>query len=299
MPNLISISSLDDPRLADYANLRDAELRHRQDPANPVLASPGRFMAEGELVVRRLIAAAPRFLTRSVLTTTTRLETIGDALSPLPGSTPVYLVDQPTMNQVVGFNMHRGILAVGSPAPPSPGSPIDDLVRSCRLLLVLEDLVNHDNIGGIFRSAAALGGHGTGILLSPRCADPLYRKSLRVSMGNVLTVPYTRIQQWPADLEALRKAGWTLVALSPDAAGVEIGAYAAALSSHAEVPRLALVLGTEGPGLSPAALPYMDTHVRIAIDPTVDSLNVGVAAAIALHRLAQPGPRNKPDLPDV
>src|SRR5262249_6119902 len=155
VPHTIPISSLSDPRVAEYANLRDAELRHRADPDSPVLGARGLFMAEGELVVRRLLTAGPRFVTRSILATPARLESIRAAAGDLPHDIPIYVAEPPTLNSIVGFNMHRGILAIGAPV----GTPtVDSLAGSCRLLVVLEDLVNHDNIGGIFRSAAALAG---------------------------------------------------------------------------------------------------------------------------------------------
>ena len=166
----IPVTTLSDPRLAAYANLRDAELRHRQDFSQPVIRESGAFMAEGDLVVRRLIDSP--YPVESVLVTPARLDAVRDALERLPPDTPVYVADQPVMNEVVGFNIHRGLLAVGLRGPEVTPQT---LAATSRVLLVLEDLVNHDNLGAIFRNTAALIGPGAGVLLSPRCADPLYR----------------------------------------------------------------------------------------------------------------------------
>jgi tRNA G18 (ribose-2'-O)-methylase SpoU len=285
MPPITPISSLNDPRLADYANLRD-----RQLAALARGEEPGAFIAEGELVVRQLIDSG--FRTRSVLLTPTRLQTIRDALDRLPDQTPVYLAPQDLMNRIVGFNIHRGILAAGiRPEPPD----LAQLLRSARTLVILEDLANHDNLGGIFRATAALAGlptRGPGprrleampaaILLSPGCCDPLYRKAIRVSMGTALHLPWARVESWPGDLEQVRRAGFTLVALTPDPAATPIDALL-------RPGRPALLLGAEGPGLSPAALAAADRLIRIPIDRRVDSLNVATAAAIALSRLCPSG----------
>lgn len=276
---LITLESADDPRLAAYANIRDAELAQRTDPLDPD-GHRGLFIAEGELVVRRLIASA--YPTLSLLTTPTRLATIGDALAGLPGSVPVYVVPQQVMNTVVGFNMHRGLLALGGRPEPTP---LERLLSLSGPLLILEDLVNHDNLGGIYRNAAALGGPGIGVLLSPRCADPLYRKSLRVSMGHVLGVPTARLTDWPGDLLRLKDAGWTLLATTPDTSAADLA------DLHPLPKKVALLLGSEGPGLTPGALATADVRVRIAMNPAgpgVDSLNVAVSAGICLHRLAPP-----------
>lgn len=281
MPTIVQVNSLADPRIADYANLRDAELRHREDPASPVMGSAGVFMAEGDLVVRRLLAAAPRYATRSILATPTRYDAIHDAAAHLPPQVPVYLAEPALLNAIVGFNMHRGLLALGAPAA---AETVASVLAACHVVLVLEDLVNHDNIGGIFRNAAALGFGSAGVLLSPRCADPLYRKALRVSMGHVLTVPFARLAAWPSDLVTIREHGFRVVALSPEAGAVDLDEYAR--SSAGRPGRAALLLGTEGRGLSAVARRYSDIVIRIAMSPGVDSLNVGVAAAIALHRLA-------------
>lgn len=293
LPTLIEITSADDPRIADYRAVREAELReHRSD------APGGLFVAEGELVVRRLIASP--FITRSVLVTPTRLGTIRDALDRLPHETPVYIADQPTMNSIIGFNIHRGILAIGLRGHPPP---LESLLLPHRTLVVLEDLTNHDNIGGIFRNTAALAGTGAraAILLSPRCADPLYRKSIRVSVGQALSVPFATLENWPGDLATLRGAGYFVLALTPSPRARDISEVQQELR---ERPRpIALLLGAEGPGLTGAALDLAEAHVRIpmpgrdlcsgagadAPESAVDSLNVSVAAAVALHPLGWRG----------
>lgn len=287
---LIPVDSLSDPRLAPYANMRDAELRHREDPSRPVLgeASAGAFMAEGELVVRRLIESP--YQVESVLLTSTRLGTLGPMLERLPADTPVFVAAQSVMNEIVGFNMHRGVLAVGLRGREKT---VAEITARARTILVLEDLTNHDNLGAMFRNAAALGGPGTALLLSPRCADPLYRKSLRVSVGHVLHVPFARAQEgpgearWPRVLEHLKRAGFLVLALAPGDGSENILDLERQLAGQ-EPRRLALLLGTEGAGLTPAALAAADRRVRIAMAPGVDSLNVAVAAAVALHRLVRP-----------
>ena len=279
----IPVHDLADPRLAPYATLRDAELLHRQSPSNPVIGSAGAFMAEGELVVRHLIDSP--FGVESVLTTPNRLRTIQDALERLPPETPVYLADQPLMNSIVGFNIHRGLLAVGLRGREPTAA---ELIARARVLLVLEDLVNHDNIGAMFRNAAALVGPSAGILLSPRCADPLYRKAIRVSMGHALRVPFALLPDWPAGLADVKAAGYRVIALSPEPGAADLHDLEARLRADAHPPRLALLLGTEGAGLTPAALAAADERIRIPMARGVDSLNVAVAAAIALHRLVRP-----------
>lgn len=270
------VDRLDDPRLAPYANLRDAQLRHAQ---------LGLFMAEGELVVELLIDSGRPI--DSLLLTPTRLAAMRDRLAALKSHTPIYLASQDVMDGIVGMHMHRGVLAVGRRTPPPA---LTTLVASAPGLLVLEDLSNHDNVGSLFRSAAALMPSGSAVVLSPGCCDPLYRKSLRVSMGHALRVPYSAAASWPADLQQLRTLGFVVVALTPGAGSIDLDAAAAQLRGMPGK-RLALLLGTEGRGLSDAACAAADLRVRIAMSPGVDSLNVAVAGAIAMHRLFAPTPR--------
>lgn len=247
-----------DPRLDFYRNLTDAALRRWLEPVS------GLFLAEGELVVRRAVAAGyrvesmlllPRFLA---------------ALEPLAGDAPVYVGTAEVLAAVTGFDVHRGVLAtMRRRCLPEPAG----LVSGSRRLLVLEDLNNPTNVGLVFRCAAALGIDA--VLLSPRCADPLYRRAVRVSMGAVLAVPYARLPNWPEALTGVRQAGYRLLALTPDPTAHPL---AAAESPHE---RLALLLGAEGPGLTPAARGRADLDVRIPMTAGVDSLNVAAAAAIA------------------
>lgn len=273
----------DDPRLAPYANMRDAELAQRADPLDPA-AHAGLFIAEGELVVRRLLAS--RFACQSVLLADNRLDALESDLARLPEPTPVFIAEPKVLSEIVGFNMHRGVLAIGV---RGPGLRVADLLNRSGPIVVLEDLVNHDNLGGVFRNAAALGGQGVSVLLSPRCADPLYRKSLRVSMGAVLSVPFARSETWPEDLHLLARSGFQTLAMVADATAQPIGQVA-----HFPESRWALVMGSEGPGLTPEAIAACQRRITIPMakaDPAIDSLNVGMAAGIALYEVARAGVR--------
>lgn len=282
---VIRIGSLDDPRVADYANMRDAELLQRRDPLDE-RAHGGVFIAEGELVVRRL--AASGFATRSLLTTERQAEKLTDLAGALPEGTPLYVASPEVVNGIVGFNIHRGVLAVGErPARTDAHA----LLSRAGPFVVLEDLCNHDNLGGVFRNAASLGGAGATVLLSARCADPLYRKSLRVSMGTALSVPFARLGDWPAaggrDVAALRSAGIRAWAMTPAEDAVDLEE---AVSGLGPGDRVALVMGSEGPGLSAEAARSADARVRIPMrrsHASVDSLNVAVAAAIGLYELGR------------
>lgn len=279
--NLIPVDSLSDPRVAVYANMRDAELAQRADPFSEA-AHGGLFIAEGELVVRRLIAS--RYRVRSVLTTQTRLRSIGDALAGLGEEVPVYLVEQGVMDAIAGFSMHRGLLAVGV---RDRAATLPDLLARTGPVVVLEDVNNHDNLGGIFRNVAALGGAQASVVLSPRCVDPLYRKALRVSIGCVLSVPWTRVTDWLAALDQLRESKVMVCGMTPNPPAEDLDTLARDPALRGR--RLGLLFGAEGPGLSREALGKCDRRVRIEMDRAsaeVDSLNVHVAAGIALYRLA-------------
>jgi tRNA G18 (ribose-2'-O)-methylase SpoU len=283
--NMIRIDSANDERLADYTGIREAHLR-RDSPTTP----GGRFIAEGEVVFRTLIESACQV--RSVLCTPARLETIADALDRLDANVPVYVAGLDVMSGVAGFHVHRGLIAIGIRGQEPD---LDQLLRS-NLLIVIEDIANHDNIGGIFRNAAAFGAGA--VLLSPRCCDPLYRKALRVSVGHALTVPWARLTTWPGGLAQIRQAGLQLIGLTPERGAIDI-------SDLDQPARRALLLGAEGPGLSDAALDACDVTCRIPIANGVDSLNVAVASGIALHRLsegsndARPGSTRAVDSPDL
>jgi tRNA G18 (ribose-2'-O)-methylase SpoU len=254
-----------DPRLADYAGLRDVELRKSLE------AERGLFLAEGEKVIRRAIGAG--YPVRSVLTTRRWLDPLSDAL----GDATVYVVDDEVMSGVAGFRVHRGALASMERRP----LPEMAEVLAGQRVLVLEDLVDHGNVGAIFRCAAALGVHG--VILSPRCADPLYRRAVKVSMGAVFSIPYARMDNWYTGLERIREAGYQTLALTPDQTATPMDTVKMA-------DRVALLLGSEGDGLSSRWLNEADTRVCIPMSATamaagVDSLNVVAAAAIACHGL--------------
>jgi len=268
--NLITMTDADDPRLALYMNLKDAWLRIQRDQPTRE-AQLGRFIAEGELVLSQLVGS--RYPTESVLVMPQRLDSCAEALSRLPTEVPIYVAERALLEQIVGFDLHRGVLAVGV---RTPAEPIEQMLSDARAAVVLEDLSNHDNVGGLFRSVAALGGRECPILLSPRCADALYRKSIRVSMGQALNVPWATLEPWPDQLATVRSAGFRLIALTLSDDAVDLDA--ADLG-----PRPAFMLGAEGPGLTDAAISQADVRVRIPVDQRADSLNVGVAGALALH----------------
>lgn len=269
------VTDVEDPRLADYARLTDMELRTSLESVQ------GLFIAEGTKVISRAVTAG--YPVRSVLLAERRL---GDlpALLPVLAATgaPVYVVPDETAERLTGYRVHRGALASlhRKPLPETAA-----LAAAARRVIVLEDLVDHANVGAIFRCAAALGVDA--VFLSPRCADPLYRRAVKVSMGAVFAIPYARMTGWWDGLAGLRAAGFRLLALTPDPAAAPIGA---AVAGPRTAQRIALLLGTEGDGLSSRWLHEADQAVRIPMHPGalaagVDSLNVVAAAAIACHVL--------------
>ncbi|WP_436759047.1 TrmH family RNA methyltransferase [Streptosporangium sp. V21-05] len=311
-----------DPHLADYANLRDVELRKSME------AEHGLFVAEGEKVIRRAVAAG--YPVRSVLLTSRWAAPLADLLGSLGDR--VHVVDDTVMEDVTGFQVHRGALAAMERLPlpevtdllsghGTRSAPVGHVARSGasatrsafaenkarsggelgtghsaarsapvghvapRRVLVLEDLVDHGNVGAIFRCAAALGVEA--VILSPRCADPLYRRSVKVSMGAVFAIPYARMTDWYAGLAELRGAGFQTLALTPDQSATPMDRVTMA-------DRVALLLGSEGDGLSSRWLREADDAVCIPMSPAamglgVDSLNVVAAAAIACHGLMRAG----------
>ncbi|MFI9204424.1 TrmH family RNA methyltransferase [Streptomyces sp. NPDC053048] len=263
MAELITIDAPGDPRLHDYTGLTDVELRRRREPAE------GLFIAEGEKVIRRALEAG--YEMRSMLLTPKWTEVMRDVID--DSAAPVYTVTPDLAERVTGYHVHRGALASMARKPlPAAG----ELLRDARRVAVLESLVDHTNIGAIFRSAAALGMDA--VLLSPDCADPLYRRSVKVSMGAVFAVPYARLETWPRDLETVREAGFRLLALTPHERATSMDEAA----PH-RLDRVALMLGAEGDGLSERALRASDEWVRIPMAHGVDSLNVGAAAAVAFY----------------
>ncbi|MER5863652.1 RNA methyltransferase [Kitasatospora sp. NPDC002040] len=254
-----------DPRLSDYTGLTDVELRRRREPAE------GLFIAEGEKVIRRAVAAG--FRMRSMLLTAKWLDVMSDVIADTPA--PVHVVEPDLAEAVTGYHVHRGALASMERAPLRPAA---DLLadEGLRRVAVFEDIVDHANIGAAFRNAAALGVDA--VLLTPRCADPLYRRAVKVSMGAVFQVPWTRLESWPADVDTLRSAGFAVAALCLSDRAITLDELAARDDS-----RLALVFGTEGDGIAPRTLAAVDLHVRIPMDAGVDSLNVAAASAVAFY----------------
>ncbi|MFJ8738404.1 TrmH family RNA methyltransferase [Embleya sp. NPDC127516] len=261
--SVILLDDCADPRLVDYTDLTDVELRRRREPAE------GLFMAEGEKVIRRALAAG--YPMRSMLLSERWIETMADVIE--AADVPVYVSSPDVVEQVTGYQVHRGALA-SMGRKPLPAAA--DVVAGARRVAVLEGVNDHTNVGAIFRGAAALGMDA--VLLSPDCADPLYRRSVKVSMGAVFSVPYARLEPWPGGLDVLRGAGLTLLALTPAEGSVALNALPAA-----DLDRCALMLGAEGPGLTAKALAASDRLVRIPMSHGVDSLNVGAAAAVAFY----------------
>lgn len=295
MQRFIHVDDAGDPRLGDYARLTDVDLRKSLE------AEHGLFMAEGEKVIRRAVAAG--YAVRSLLATERKAAALGDLAAVC--AAPAYVVPEPVAERLTGYHVHRGALAAMDRRPlPAVATLLasarnvvilEDIVdhtnvessiqhtRPASRVLVLEDIVDHGNVGGIFRCAAALGVDA--VILSPRCADPLYRRAVKVSMGAVFAVPYARMTDWYGGLAELRAAGFRLLALTPDQSATAIGKVAMG-------ERVALMLGTEGDGLSSRWLHEADEPVCITMHPSamaagVDSLNVVAAAAIACHSLVR------------
>ncbi len=260
------ITSADDERLADYRDLTDVALRRVLEPAG------GLYIAESAKVISRAVAAghAPR----SVLVQEKWLPD-AERIARRHPDAPIYVVDAAVAEQLTGYAVHRGALAAMH-RPPLP--PVESLLEGARLIVVLEDIVDHTNVGAIFRAAAGLGADA--VLVSSRCADPLYRRSVRVSMGTVFQVPWTRLPAWPEAGSILHDASFHLAALALSDEAVGLDVFAA--TGHA---RIALMLGAEGDGLSRAALEAADTVVTIPMAGAVDSLNVAAASAVALWEL--------------
>jgi tRNA G18 (ribose-2'-O)-methylase SpoU len=251
-----------DPRLADYRDLRDVQLRQSLE------AEHGLFLAEGEKVVRRAVEAG--FPVRSFLMAPRWLEGLDDVLGATDA--PCYVVTEQLAEQITGFHVHRGALASLQRTPlPS----LEEVLQDARTVVVCEDIVDHTNVGAILRSAAALGVDAA--LLSPRCADPLYRRAVKVAMGAVFTLPWTRLPDWYDALPDLSRRGFTTIALT-------LAADAAPLEQAVDgLERVALVLGSEGHGLSTRWEGSADRRSLIPMRPGVDSLNVAAAAAVAAY----------------
>jgi len=265
----IRIDDPDDPRIAGYLNIRERDLAGRQ----------GRFIAEGKVVLNVLFSAR-RFEAESVLLLENRLAGMADTLRLAPADLPVYVASSDVLDRIAGFHMHRGVLAIGRKRPADTVETLLDALPARALLVVLVGISNHDNMGAIFRNAAAFGADA--VLLDETCCDPLYRKAIRVSVGAALKVPFAATTGAGALVEALTARGFEQIALSP--------AGTSDCRDMARPARLALYFGTEGEGLPDALLSRLKT-VRIAMAEGLDSLNVAAASAITLHHFSdRPGP---------
>ena len=262
--DVIEVTDPGDPRIAEYVGLTDTARRRHIEPAYDGV---GIFIAEGELVVRRAVDAC--YPLRSLLVDAKRLPALDDLVT--SSDAPAYVASQELLTATTGFHVHRGVLASFARLPEPT---LEKLLATSRRLLICESLTSTTNLGAVLRSAAALGIDG--VLLSPECCDPLYRRAVRVSMGEALRLPTRRVEPWPTGLDDVRDAGFTLLALTP----------AADAESIADVDvsgKVALLLGEEGSGLTHEALQAADRRVRIPLIPGIDSLNVAAAAAVACY----------------
>jgi tRNA G18 (ribose-2'-O)-methylase SpoU len=295
----IPVTDPDDARIAEFVGLRERALRRGRTPADPsrrlpagggdrLDATPGRadstrapspsegvFVAEGDIVVVRALQAGYRI--RSVLVDATRRDPLPDEL---PDDAPVFAASPPVLERITGLGVHRGVLASFDRRPPPPPAEVLD---NARRVVVLERVSNPTNLGVILRSARGLGIDA--VLLDPTCTDPLYRRVSRVAMGEGYKLPWAVLPRLPEGLDPVRRAGFRLVALTPDPAATPIDAL-----DIGPADRVALLLGAEGPGLSPEAMAAADTTARIPMRGDVDSLNVGVAAGIAFWVLTRHTP---------
>jgi tRNA G18 (ribose-2'-O)-methylase SpoU len=263
MATLIEVTDPADPRLADYVDLRDVELRKRLETEH------GLFLAEGEKVVRRAVEAG--YSPRSFLMAPRWLDGLSDVLA--TSDAPCFVVSEALAEEVTGFHVHRGALAsLHRRALPS----VEEVLAGATTVAVLEDLVDHANVGAVFRNAAALGVDA--VLLSPRCADPLYRRAVKVSMGATLQLPWTRMQPWPSSVAALKDGGFVVAGMALEPEAITLDDLAGAGHS-----RLALVFGTEGHGLTKRALEECDVTVQIPMQAGIDSLNVAASSAVAFY----------------
>jgi tRNA G18 (ribose-2'-O)-methylase SpoU len=280
----------DDPRLDVYRNLNDSTGRDR------LVADQSVFVVEGRLAVDRLLTS--QYTVRSLLIDDHQVPAAGDLVAATRArGAPVFVGSRATVAGTVGFALHRGVVAAANrPSPADPARLLADAAKpsdpdgALALIAILESLNDHENIGALFRNAAAFG--VSGVLLDPTCADPLYRRSIRVSVGHVLHLPFARVEPWPTGLHQVRAAGFVIAALTPrPAAGsktpvVSLAELKALMSASGHPVGLALLFGAEGSGLTDAALAASDVVVNIPMTDGVDSLNVATAAAVAFHALA-------------
>ncbi|WP_116113603.1 TrmH family RNA methyltransferase [Austwickia chelonae] len=267
----IEVTDAADDRLADYFRLTDVALRRKLDTER------GLYLAESDKVIRRALAAGHR--PRSYLMGARWAEELSDLVGQAESEgIPVYVGSDEVITEMTGFHLHRG--AIASMHRPE-SIPVEKILAQARRVMVLEDIVDHTNVGAVFRSAAALGVDA--VLVTPRCADPLYRRSIRVSMGTVFQIPWARIDPWPGGIDLLHGLGFTVAAFA-----LELGAVTLDEIAADPPERLAVVLGTEGDGLRARTIASCDLAVRIPMAGQVDSLNVAAAAAVAMWALRAP-----------
>jgi tRNA G18 (ribose-2'-O)-methylase SpoU len=261
-----------DPRVAAYRGVRDGEL----------MRSHGLFVAEGRYVVRRVVEDG-RYRVQSMLVNEAALRDLAETITALGVGVPILVGDASALAEIAGYDVHRGCLAL---VQRRTDAAAGDLIASSQALVILEAVSNPDNVGSVFRNAAAFGADG--VLLSPTCCDPFYRKAIRTSMGATLCVPFARAaaDQWPGVLTRVRAAGFTIVALTPHEPSETLEAFAA----RPRPARLALIVGTEGDGLTAAVEAAADVRVRIPISGDVNSLNLATAVGIALYRCLKQDP---------
>ena len=264
MTAIIAIDDPDDPRIAAYRDIRERDLVGRE----------GLFVAEGEVVLRMLLGSALH-APLSLLLAEKRIDALADLIGKVPPGVPVYTASQPVLDRVAGFPIHRGILAIGRRAALPAATALLAATPPRAIVVALFGIANHDNMGGIFRNAAAFG--ASAVILDSDCCDPLYRKAIRVSVGATLTVPFARLERGEDAPAVLAAHGFRAIALSP--------AGTADLAALAPAGRVAALFGAEGPGLPAGVLATAET-VRIAMAGAIDSLNVATASGIVLHHLA-------------
>ncbi|HYB81849.1 MAG TPA: RNA methyltransferase [Mycobacterium sp.] len=267
-PNVEDVGDPEDPRLDDFRDLNSVDRR----PDLPT--GKGLVIAEGVLVVQRMLAS--RFTPHALLGTDRRLSELKDDLAGTQA--PFYRTSADVMARVVGFHLNRGVLAA---ARRVPESSVAQVVDGARTVAVLEGVNDHENLGSIFRNAAGLGVDA--VVFGSGCADPLYRRAVRVSMGHALLVPYARASNWPADLVMLQQNGFQLLAMTPHSKACALPEAMAAARDEC----IAVVVGAEGPGLTAATLRLSDVRVRIPMSRGTDSLNVATAAAVAFYERAR------------
>ncbi|MGX5680854.1 TrmH family RNA methyltransferase [Schumannella luteola] len=263
---IIPISTLDDPRLADFSHRTDVALKKAQGTEH------GLYIAESALVLERALRARHR--PRSVLALGSSVE---QAVALVGDDVPVFSGPSDLLEELTGYLLHRGLIAsMHRPALPAPG----ELLRDARRVVILENVADPTNVGAIFRSVAGIGADA--VLVTERCSDPFYRRAIRVSMGTVLQVPWTRLGDWGATRAALDEHGFSAAALALEPGAVSLREFAASAPD-----RVALVLGEEGYGLTREAIAAADTVVQIPMRHGIDSLNVAATAAVAMYALAE------------